>query len=100
MSKPFKLFVANFPFNTTEDDLDTFFREFGTVVSVSIAVERDTEASRGFGFVEMAEESDGRKAIEFCKRAKIGKRDIIVEVAKPRPVVKRPTDGQFSPARA
>jgi RNA recognition motif-containing protein len=49
-----KLYVGNLPFQTSEDELKTFFEKFGPVASVRIIQDRDTGRSRGFGFVEMA----------------------------------------------
>src|SRR6202045_5531005 len=57
------IFVGNLSFNTNEDELRTIFEPFGQVDRVSIMTDRDTGRSRGFGFVEMASNEDGDKAI-------------------------------------
>ncbi|MCB1990744.1 MAG: RNA-binding protein, partial [Geminicoccaceae bacterium] len=49
-----KIFVANFPFSTTSEDLQDLFGQHGEVVSAKVATDRETGRSRGFGFVEMA----------------------------------------------
>ncbi|MDO8613460.1 MAG: RNA-binding protein, partial [Dehalococcoidia bacterium] len=58
------LYVGGLSFDTTDDGLKTFFEQAGTVESASIITDRDSGRSRGFGFVEMATEAEGRKAIE------------------------------------
>ena len=50
---PCKLFVANFPYSTTDDELSSLFTPHGQVLSVKVATDRETGRSRGFGFVEM-----------------------------------------------
>ena len=57
------IFVGNLSFNTSEDELRQMFAPFGQVDRVSIMTDRDTGRSRGFGFVEMASNEDGDKAI-------------------------------------
>ncbi len=79
-----KLYVANFPFNTTETDLETAFQPFGTVESVKIVMDRDTGRSRGFGFVEMATDDDAQAAIDALNDQDFGGRQLRVNVARPR----------------
>jgi RNA recognition motif-containing protein len=57
------LYVGNFPFNTTEEDLNNAFSQFGTVVKVNIVKDRDRGTSKGFGFVEMSSDSEGEAAV-------------------------------------
>jgi len=61
------IFVGNLSFNTSEDELRQMFEPFGQVDRVSIMTDRDTGRSRGFGFVEMASNEDGDKAITAWK---------------------------------
>jgi RNA recognition motif-containing protein len=84
MSK--KMFVGNLSFQTTESDVRDAFEQFGTVESVAIITDRDTGRSKGFGFVEMAEE-DADKAIAQLSGAQLGGRALTVNEA--RPMVKR-----------
>ncbi|HRH24442.1 MAG TPA: RNA-binding protein, partial [Candidatus Paceibacterota bacterium] len=59
-----KLYVGGIPYRTTEDELRTAFEEAGTVTSASIIMDRMTGRSRGFGFVEMADEASAQAAID------------------------------------
>ena len=78
-----KLFVANFPYSTTNEELSGLFSPHGNVLSVKIATDRETGRSRGFGFVEMADD-DARKAIDELTGANMGGRSITVNEARPR----------------
>ena len=57
-----KLYVGNLTYDTTEDNLVELFSEFGEVLSAQIIIDRDTNRSKGFGFVEMADNSAADKA--------------------------------------
>ena len=60
----FKIFVGNLSWNATEDALKQLFAEFGEVVSVRIVTDPYTGRSKGFGFIEMNDDSSGNQAIE------------------------------------
>ncbi len=75
-----KLYVGNFPWNTTEDELRDFFSSFGEVHSVAIIVDRDTGRSRGFGFLEMDSEA-ATEAIARGDGQELGGRTIRVSEA-------------------
>jgi hypothetical protein len=79
-----KIYVGNLPFSTTNRDLETMFEKYGTVESAQVVTDRDTGRSRGFGFVEMNDES-ARKAITEMAEAAIDGRRLTVNEAKPRP---------------
>jgi RNA recognition motif-containing protein len=85
-----KMFVGNLSFQTTESDVRTAFEQFGTVESVAIISDRDTGRSKGFGFVEMAEE-DANKAIAQLSGSQLDGRTLTVNEAKP--MVKRDFGG-------
>ena len=85
MSK--KLFVGNLSFQTTESDVTSAFEQCGAVESVSIITDRDTGRSKGFGFVEMADQADASKAIHALNGTELGGRSLTVNEA--RPMVKR-----------
>ena len=68
------IFVGNLSFNTNEDELRQLFEPFGQVDRVSIMTDRDTGRSRGFGFVEMASNEDGEKAITALNGSSVGGR--------------------------
>jgi RNA recognition motif-containing protein len=78
------IFVGNLSFNTNEDELRQMFEPFGQVDRVSIMTDRDTGRSRGFGFVEMASNEDGEKAITSLNGSSVGGRTINVNEARPK----------------
>jgi RNA recognition motif-containing protein len=59
------LFVAGLPYDVDDAELEEIFEKFGPVVSAKIAIDRETGKSRGFGFVSMQNEEDGKQAIEL-----------------------------------
>jgi RNA recognition motif-containing protein len=79
-----KLYVGNISFNTSEQDLEDFFSEVGTVQSASIITDRDTGRSRGFGFVEMSSQEEGQNAIAQFDGQELDGRNLKVNEAKPR----------------
>ena len=78
------IFVGNLSFNTNEDELRQAFEAYGQVERVSILTDRDTGRSRGFGFVEMASNEDGEKAIAALNGSQLGGRTINVNEARPK----------------
>ena len=78
------LYVGGLSFDTTDDGLKTFFEQAGTVESASVITDRDSGRSRGFGFVEMATEAEGRKAIEDLNGKMLDGRTLTVNEARPR----------------
>ena len=78
------IFVGNLSFSTTEDELRQLFEPHGQVDRVSIMTDRDTGRSRGFGFVEMASNEDGEKAIAALNGSQIGGRTLNVNEARPK----------------
>lgn len=78
------IFVGNLSFNTNEDELRQIFEGYGQVDRVSILTDRDTGRSRGFGFVEMASDEDGEKAIAALNGSQFGGRTINVNEARPK----------------
>jgi RNA recognition motif-containing protein len=79
-----KLYVGNLTYNVTETDLEALFAPFGTVQSAQIIVDRDTNRSKGFGFVEMDTESQAQAAIEGLNAREHDGRNLTVNEAKPR----------------
>ena len=79
-----KLYIGNLDYNTTEDDLQKLFSEAGTVESASIIRDRQTDRSKGFGFVEMATGEEAEKAIEMFDGKPFEGREIKVAEARPR----------------
>ena len=77
-----KLFFGNLAFGTTSEELAELCSEFGEVTSASIATDRETGRSRGFGFVEMA--SGGDEAINALNNRELNGRNLTVNEARPR----------------
>jgi RNA recognition motif-containing protein len=78
------MYVSNLSFNVKEEDLRAFFAEYGEVSSAKIILDRDTQRSRGFGFVEMADDAAAQKAMSELNGGMVDGRAISVTVAKPR----------------
>lgn len=79
-----KLFVGNLPFSIDESALRDLFAEVGDVASASIITDRDTGRSRGFGFVEMANDADAQSAIDALNGHAVDGRELTVNEARPR----------------
>jgi hypothetical protein len=69
-----KIFVANFPFSTTSEELEELFGQHGEVVSAKVATDRETGRSRGFGFVEMGSPDAAATAIQQLNGFDLGGR--------------------------
>jgi len=78
------IYVSNLSFNVQDEDLREFFTPYGEVSSAKVITDRETGRSRGFGFVEMADETASKKAIAELDGATVENRSISVSVAKPR----------------
>ena len=86
-----KLFVGKLSFDTTNDTLQALFAQYGKVVSAQIIMDRDTNRSKGFGFVEMEDQAAAQAAIDALDGKEFEGRSIAVTVAKPRE--DRPREG-------
>ena len=78
------IYVGNLSFKTTEDELRQAFEAFGSVTAVNVISDRETGRPRGFGFVEMSNAEEGRKAIEGMNGTNLGGRTLTVNEARPR----------------
>lgn len=78
------LYVGNLPYSVTEEDLKDAFSEFGELTSVNIIKDKYSGQSKGFGFVEMPDNSDADKAIKALNGSQLKGRAIKVNQAKPR----------------
>ncbi len=78
------IYVSNLSFNVQDEDLRDFFAPYGEVTSAKVITDRETGRSRGFGFVEMSDETASRKAIADLNGATVENRTINVSEAKPR----------------
>lgn len=79
-----KIYVGNLSFDSTSDDIREEFAAFGEVADVTVISDRETGASRGFGFVEMGSESDAQSAIQGLNGREFHGRQLNVSLAKPR----------------
>ena len=79
-----KLYVGNLSFDTTEEELRHLFAPHGSVESAKLATDRDTGRSRGFGFIEMASDSEAEAAIVALNGSQVGGRSLIVNEARPK----------------
>ena len=79
------LFVGNLAFDTTEEALRELFSPLGEVQQIRIMTDRDTGKSRGFAFVEMAQDDDAAKAIATLNGKEFGGRPLTINEARPRP---------------
>ena len=78
------IFVAKLNYATTSDALRSAFEEFGTVDSAKIIMDRDTQRSKGFGFVEMPNDDEANQAISSLNDSDLDGRTIVVKVANSR----------------
>lgn len=78
------IFVGNLNYQTTEKQLHGLFSEFGIVKSVNIVIDKFSNRSRGFGFVEMEEHASAEKAIERLNNTTFDSMSIVVNEARPR----------------
>ena len=79
-----KLYVGGIPYTATEDELREYFGAAGDVESVAVITDKFSGRSRGFGFVEMADDAGAAKAIETLNGSEFGGRTLVVNEAKPR----------------
>jgi RNA recognition motif-containing protein len=77
-----KIYVGNLSYQTTEEELNDLFKEYGEVASVNIIKDRYTDRSKGFGFVEMLTDAEAEKAIENLNETEIKERKLRVNQAR------------------
>ncbi|MES9966696.1 MAG: RNA-binding protein [Sedimenticola sp.] len=78
------IYVGNLSYRMTDDELRDAFAEFGSVDSAKIIMDRDTGRSKGFGFVEMPNQSEAEAAVKALNDAELGGRSLRVNEARPR----------------
>ena len=78
------IYVASLSYNTTNESLQELFENYGEVSSVNIIKDRETGRSRGFGFVEMPDDAEAKKAIDALDKSEFDGRTIAVNAARPR----------------
>jgi RNA recognition motif-containing protein len=82
MSK--KLYAGNLSYDVTDSDLRAMFEAHGTVTSAQVIMDRDTGRSKGFGFVEMANDQEAQAAIAALNGQQSGGRSLTVNEARPK----------------
>lgn len=87
------IFISNLSFRINDEDLRQLFEDYGEINSAKVITDRYTGKSRGFGFVEMANDELAKKAIEELDRAEYDGKVITVSVAKPK--AERSNSGSF-----
>ena len=78
------IYVSNLSFAVVDEDLRSYFAEYGEVTSAKVIMDKYTNRSKGFGFVEMSDDAAAQKAIAELDGATVDGRSIKVSVAKPR----------------
>ena len=78
------LYVGNLSYEMSEENLRTEFAEYGEVQSAKIITDKFTGRSRGFGFVEMNSDDEGKKAMEELNGKDVEGRQLVVNEARPR----------------
>jgi RNA recognition motif-containing protein len=78
------IYVANIPFKSSEADLKGLFEQFGEVTSAKIVIDKLTNRSRGFGFVEIADSAAAREAINKLNGSDFEGKSLVVNEARPK----------------
>lgn len=79
-----KLYVGNLPYSITDSSLSDMFSQYGNVVSASIIMDRATNRSKGFGFVEFESADEANAAIQAMNNTEMEGRNIVVSIARPK----------------
>jgi len=79
-----KLYVGNLPYSASDSSLNELFSKCGEVVSAKVITDADSGRSKGFGFVEMSNTDEAKKAIEQLDNTELDGRNIKVNEAKPK----------------
>lgn len=79
-----RLFIGSLAWATTDDGLKEFFSSAGNVVSANVITDRETNRSKGFGFVEMSSDEEAKAAIDQLNGKELDGRPIVVSEARPR----------------
>lgn len=85
------LYVGNLSWNMSEDDLRNLFEQYGTVTSIKIVKDRETGRSKGFGFVEMENDTEAQNALSSLYDKEVLGRKIVINEAQERPA--KPSGG-------
>lgn len=91
------IYISGLSYGINDAELNELFKKYGEVSSVKIISDRDTGKSRGFGFIEMADEAEGQKAIDELNGTELGGKVIAVSLARPR--TERSSNGGYRDRR-
>jgi len=91
-----KLYVGGLPYSVTDEELEKFFAEHGKVTSATVIKDRDSGQSKGFGFVEMEEDSEAQSAMKELNGKDFNGRSIVVNEARPREERRPQGGGNFN----
>ncbi len=78
------IYVGNLPYAMGREELSELFSQYGTVSAARVVKDRETDRSKGFGFVEMDSSEEANKAIEALNGQEVGGRRLVVNEARPR----------------
>jgi RNA recognition motif-containing protein len=78
------IYVANLPYSINRDQLKEIFAPFGDVSSARVVTDRETGRSKGFGFVEMPDNTQAQAAVDALNGSEVGGRKVVVNEARPR----------------
>lgn len=78
-----KIYVGNLSYSVTDDMLNDTFAQFGTVESVKVIIDRDTNRSKGFAFVEMSTQAEAQDAIRGLSNSELAGRQMSISEATP-----------------
>lgn len=78
------IYIGNLNYRVREEDLKQVMEEYGVVDSVKIIIDRETGKSKGFAFVEMPNDAEGKRAIEELNEAEYEGRRMVVKEARPK----------------
>ena len=79
-----KLFVGSLPWGVDDAQLEQLFADFGTVVSAKVIIDRESNRSKGFGFVEFEDDEAAKAAIDKLNNSEVQGRTIVVNEARPQ----------------
>jgi RNA recognition motif-containing protein len=88
------IYVANIPFKASEDELKELFEQHGDVTSVKIIMDKLTNRSRGFGFIEMSDSTSAKEAIDELNGFSFQGKELVVNEARPK--TDSPRSGGFN----
>ncbi|TAH36289.1 RNA-binding protein [Candidatus Saccharibacteria bacterium] len=79
-----RLFVGSLPWAVDDAQLEDLFKDFGTITSAKVIIDRDTNRSRGYGFVEFEDDDAAKAAIDKLNNSEVSGRTIVVNEARPQ----------------